>query len=625
VKRRIFRLLGWDRSAPGIIRLLGLMPRASVPLTLTLGLVVVISALIPNLFAIATGVVVGTAAEGVSGGLSSPAGQRLLWAAVAAGALFVLQESIDGLQNLVSFPLGIRTESRLAADVMRSALRPAGIGHLENSSTLDAVHRSRGVVGQNVGPSQTVPAVASLAVIRLGAIGAAVIFATYNPWLAVGLVVLRLAIRRQVFNQLRRALDMVIGQTERLRQSTYYRSLALEPAGAKEIRIFGLARWLLARFDRAWTEAMRDSWKERRGSVVTIVRGGLFVGAVDLLTFSLLARSAVRGEIGIGALATYAQAYFGIARIGIMGPQDDQIQHGVAALDAALTVERASQVGEARGQADCSNLPQHSIRFEGVGFSYPGSEQPVLEGLDLEIPAGSSLAVVGINGAGKTTLVKLLCGLYPPTTGRITVDGIDLAEIDPYRWQERIAAIFQDFVRYQLPVRANVSPGETVDTRLVEVAAEQAGATEIVAGLPRGWETVLDRRYQDGAELSGGQWQRIALARALYARLAGAGVLILDEPTANLDVRAEAELYRRFLELTEGTTTVLISHRFSTVRQADRIVVIDGGRVSEVGSHDELVAAGGAYARMFDLQAARFRESEHGDAEAVADAPSEIR
>jgi ABC-type multidrug transport system fused ATPase/permease subunit len=354
---------------------------------------------------------------------------------------------------------------------------------------------------------------------------------------------------------------------------------------------------------------MADSWRERRGSTRMVLRGGLIVMVADLFAFGLLARAGARGDISVGQLTTYIQAVFGIARIGIMGREDDQIQAGVASVDAALRVRESVPAVPPAGGRNCGSMPARSIRFEDVSFRYPGGHEDVLDGFNLEIPAGHSLAVVGANGAGKTTLVKLISRLYEPTAGRITVDGVDLRDLDPYEWQARIAAIFQDFVRYQLTVQANVAPGASTDMGAVRTAAEQAGALHIIEGLEHGWDSVLDRRYERGAELSGGQWQRVALARALHARASGAGVLILDEPTANLDVRAEAELYERFLELTAGTTTILISHRFSTVRRADLVCVVDAGKVAELGSHDELVTAGGAYARMFELQAARFRES----------------
>lgn len=335
----------------------------------------------------------------------------------------------------------------------------------------------------------------------------------------------------------------------------------------------------------------------------------------DVVALGLLGRAAARGEISVGQLTTYIQAVFGIARIGIMGQEDDQIQMGLGSVNGAARVRASIPPAPRLAGRPCGSMPQRSIRFEDVSFRYPGAHEAVFDGFNLEIPAGQSIAVVGANGAGKTTLVKLLTRLYEPTAGSITVDGVDIREFDPYEWQQRTAAIFQDFVRYPLPVYSNVAPGRADDHETARAAAKQAGALEIIEGLEHGWESVLDRRYQQGAELSGGQWQRIALARALHARAAGAGILVLDEPTANLDVRAEAELYERFLELTAGTTTIVISHRFSTVRRADAICVIEAGKVTELGSHAELVAAGRAYARMFELQAARFRDSDPGSPE----------
>jgi ATP-binding cassette subfamily B protein len=255
--------------------------------------------------------------------------------------------------------------------------------------------------------------------------------------------------------------------------------------------------------------------------------------------------------------------------------------------------------------------PTPGIRFEGVTFRYPGSGADTLSGLDLELPAGRSLAIVGVNGAGKTTLVKLLCRLYEPHAGRITADGVPIAALEPPEWRRRLAAIFQDFVQYHMPARDNVGFGALAhagDQSRLERAAELVGALDLVQRLPQGWDTILARHYKGGTDLSGGEWQRIALARALFAVNGGADVLILDEPTANLDVRAEAALYDRFLDITAGLTTILISHRFSTVRRAHRIAVLEGGRVVEQGSHEELLARRGRYAQMFTLQASRFTE-----------------
>src|SRR6185436_2141872 len=230
--------------------------------------------------------------------------------------------------------------------------------------------------------------------------------------------------------------------------------------------------------------------------------------------------------------------------------------------------------------------------------------EAILAGFDLTIPAGSSLAIVGPNGAGKTTLAKLLCRLYDPQGGALRVDGVDLREIDLAAWRARLAAVFQDYVRYELSLRENVAPSGA-DEAQIKRALELAGAGELAS-----LDTVLSRQYEGGTDLSGGQWQRVALARALLAVERGAGVVLLDEPTAQLDVRGEAEIFDRILEATRGSTTILVSHRFSTVRHADRICVLEHGKVIELGSHDELMAVGGRYHTMFDLQAQRFSATE---------------
>ena len=249
-------------------------------------------------------------------------------------------------------------------------------------------------------------------------------------------------------------------------------------------------------------------------------------------------------------------------------------------------------------------MPAREIRLRDVTFAYPAvgrrSAAPVLEHFDLTIPAGSSLAIVGQNGAGKTTLAKLLCRLYDPQSGAIEIDGVDLREFDLASWRSRVAAVFQDFIRLELPLRDNVAPAGAPDD-VVRAALESAGAANLAA-----LDTVLARGYDGGTDLSGGQWQRVALARALAAVKLGAGVVLLDEPTAQLDVRGEAEIFDRLLAATRHCTTILISHRFSTVRHADRICVLEQGRVIELGTHDELMALGGRYRTMFDLQAQRF-------------------
>jgi ABC-type multidrug transport system fused ATPase/permease subunit len=277
------------------------------------------------------------------------------------------------------------------------------------------------------------------------------------------------------------------------------------------------------------------------------------------------------------------------------------------------------------GNRPAEGMPAHQIRFRDVTFAYPAApERPVLDGLDLEIPAGSSLAIVGQNGAGKTTLAKLLCRLYDPQSGAIEVDGADLRDLDLASWRRRVAAVFQDFARFELTLRENVVPGATGAAGGAPPALDDtvtAALAEAGAGGLAGLDTPLSKGYSGGTELSGGQWQRVALARALAAVRLGARLVLLDEPTAQLDVRGEAEIFERVLAATRSCTTILISHRFSTVRHVDRIAVVEHGAVVELGSHEELMALRGRYWTMFSLQARRFAEGtpEEGEEEVSFD------
>jgi ABC-type multidrug transport system fused ATPase/permease subunit len=330
----------------------------------------------------------------------------------------------------------------------------------------------------------------------------------------------------------------------------------------------------------------------------------LVIGA-NLVVFWSLASAAADGRLDLGALVTFAQSAVGTSMIAF-GGLNWALDGAAAPVAAVLRLEPSMRVAGAlsSGVRRADGLPAREIRFRGVSFAYPGSGLEVLDGFDVCIPAGSSLAIVGPNGAGKTTLAKLLCRLYDPQAGAIEIDGVDLRELDLDSWRARVTAVFQDFIRFELPLRDNVAPRGAPD-EAIRAALTEAGAAHL-ADL----DTVLARGYRGGIDLSGGQWQRVALARAVCAVRLGAGLVLLDEPTAQLDVRGEAEIFDRVLAATRHTTTILISHRFSTVRHADRICVLEHGRVVELGTHTELMALGGRYRTMFDLQAQRFYATE---------------
>jgi ABC-type multidrug transport system fused ATPase/permease subunit len=334
----------------------------------------------------------------------------------------------------------------------------------------------------------------------------------------------------------------------------------------------------------------------------------LIVTSANALVFWSIARAAVDGGLGLGSVVTFAAASLGTSALAF-GGLNWALWSASPPVAAVLRLEDAmAEAGTLEsGDRPADGLPARDVRFHDVTFGYESSSAPILDGFDLTIAAGTSLAIVGQNGAGKTTLVKLLCRLYDPQAGAVEVDGVDIRSLDLQSWRRRVAAVFQDFVRYELSLRDNVAPTGAPDDEIL-AALRDAGAHELAE-----LSTVLARGYEGGTDLSGGQWQRIALARALCAVRLGAGVVVLDEPTAQLDVRGEAEIFDRILSATRDCTTILISHRFSTVRHADRICVLEHGKVVELGSHDELMALGGRYKTMFELQASRFGVDEEED------------
>ncbi|HEY4975752.1 MAG TPA: ABC transporter ATP-binding protein, partial [Gaiellaceae bacterium] len=410
------------------------------------------------------------------------------------------------------------------------------------------------------------------------------------------------------------------------RRNYYFRRVGLDPPAAKELRVFGLAPWVRERYRESYIEFMTPVWKERRRIyLVPFLLITAFALIVSAGALAVLGRNAASGSIALRDLALTFQAAIAIINLGSHYPEaDTQTQFGMQSYAGMIGFERGVEKYEGstvqlEPVRSPKGLPKEELRFESVTFGYPGSERKVLNEFELAIPAGKSTAIVGLNGAGKTTLVKLLGRLYEPDSGRITADIIDIRHFAIEDWHRQIGIIFQDFNCYELSAADNIGFGSIPrlnDREAIREAARKAGILEAIERLPKGFDTPLSRQYEGGADLSGGQWQRIAIARALFALEGGASILVLDEPTAALDVRAEAEFFANFVELTHGVTTILISHRFSSVRHADGIVVLQGGRVVEKGTHEELLTTEGRYAKLFQLQAERFaRGEEEGEEE----------
>lgn len=393
------------------------------------------------------------------------------------------------------------------------------------------------------------------------------------------------------------------------RRMQYLEHVLTVDSSVKEVKLFNLGEPLLKRYSDAFQIFFReDADLARRRSIMSVGLGVLaslsYYGAYAWIVFLT-----IDGVITLGGMTFYLTLFRQSqgAFQGLFGSITRLYEHGLFMENLFTFLSLAPQMTPAAQPVPVPSRLQRGLEFRNVSFRYPGRDDWALREINLTIAPGEKLALVGPNGAGKTTLIKLLTRLYDPTEGQILLDGVDLRDYDLNEVRRRIGVIFQDFVRYQLTVRENIGFGQIDrldDAQQIDEAAQRGGADDIVATLPSGMETMLGRWFEHGFELSGGQWQKIALSRAF---MRDGEVLVLDEPTAALDAEREYEIFQRFRELTAGKIAVLISHRFSTVRMADRIAVIEGGRITEVGSHAELLQQGGAYARLFEMQAAGYR------------------
>lgn len=571
------------------------LPKADTLLAAFWWAAVLLRGMLPAVFGIAMGGLVSAVQHG----------QSLTGPLAFAGTVFVMLQVLSPLHQAVSANLGDRTAAWLYDRLTEACVRPPGMGHLENPALTSDLTVARDFDLGMTGPplSISMDFIASGMVEMVGGFASAVILAYYAWWAPVVLAGAWLAthwLLRESGVWRDRNTEEVRGAQ---RDADYAYRLAVDPPASKELRLFGLDKWTIARFTARRTRLHELQYAATRLRERPVIWSMLLVVSANLLVFWMVASATAGGRLSLGEAVVYMQSAIGVSMIAF-GGFSWALDGSAAPVDAVLRLEPAMRPAGAlaSGNSPADGKPKNEIRLRDVTFGYPasGAGTPVLQHFDLTIPAGSSLAIVGQNGAGKTTIAKLLCRLYDPQSGAIEIDGVDIREFDLASWRSRLAVVFQDFIRLELPLRDNVAPDGAPD-EVIRGALELAGATHLAT-----LDTVLARGYDDGTDLSGGQWQRVALARALAAVKMGAGVALLDEPTAQLDVRGEAEIFDRLLAATRHCTTILISHRFSTVRQADRICVLEQGRVIELGTHNDLMALGGRYRTMFDLQAQRF-------------------
>ena len=599
------------RAVPEVFRYtreaLALVWATSRPLTVALALLTLAAGVLPAAIAWVGALIVDAVVAAIAivrdagtTGVSHVLRLVVLEGALVA-ALAAVQRGLSTCQSLLRAQLGQRVNEMILEKALTLELR-----HFEDSEFYDKLTRARREASSR--PLSLVMRSFGLVQNGIALVSFGTLLAQFSPW---AVAVLLLAGLPSFLAEARFSGDafrLFRWRSPETRMQMYLETVLAREDHAKEVKLFGLGPLLLERYRTIF----RKVFAEDRALTIRRDTWGFFLGLVSTAAFyaayAWIAVSAVRGTISLGQMTMYVmlfrqgQAAVSSALSAIGGMYEDNLY--LSTLYDYLDTPVDSPTGEATRGPD----PGDGVRFEHVSFTYPGATEPAVRDVSFHLRPGESLALVGENGSGKTTLIKLLTRLYAPGGGRITLDGLDLAEWSPAALRRRVGVIFQDFARYQLTVGENIGVGDVVhfeDEARWRAAGELAAAAPFIEDLPQRYGTQLGKWFKDGRELSGGQWQKVALARAFMRE--DADILVLDEPTAAMDARAEAQVFEQFRELARGRMVILISHRFSTVRRADQILVIQGGELLERGTHDELMRLDGHYAHLFSLQARGYR------------------
>jgi ATP-binding cassette subfamily B protein len=572
-------------------------------LTICLGLLTIAAGVLPASVAYIGSLIVDAVVAAIRlGGTDAERVLRLVMLeGVLVAATAAAQRGISLCQSLLRAQLGQRVNVMILEKALTLELQ-----HFEDSEFYDKLTRARREASSR--PLSLVMRTFGLVQNGVSLVSYGALLVHFSPWAVAVLLLAGLPAFVAEAKFSGDAFRLFRWRSPETRMQIYLETVLAREDHAKEVKLYGLGPRLLERYrdifrrlyreDRALT-MRRDAWGFALGLIATLALYG---------AYAWIAVSTVRGRITLGQMTMYLMLFRqGQGAVTAMlsavgGMYEDNLYL------STLYEYLETRVPESSGSATTGPQPQDGIRFEDVSFTYPGAEAPALEHINLHLRPGSSLALVGENGSGKTTLIKLLTRLYPPTSGRILLDGQDLAQWDEQALRQRIGVIFQDFTRYQMLVGENVGAGDErffEDETRWRDAAMKGRASEFIEALPAAYQTQLGKWFKDGRELSGGQWQKIALSRAFMRTRAD--ILVLDEPTAAMDAQAEAEVFEHFRQLARGRITILISHRFSTVRMADQIAVLDRGQITEQGSHEELMRLNGSYAHLFTLQARGYR------------------